>query len=173
MKTDSGGPIPLPISQLDRAIRIIRDQPILLDFDLAPFFGVSVRNFLRSFRRNLGRFPTDFAFQLDIAESREVASHRRRPFVFTAEGVLTLSFVLRTALAVQSSVFLIRAMVIVSNSPPSRRVIRRKLLELERQVGDRTHPVRQLLAAVNRMLVSPRRADRLLPFPGPCANEPR
>jgi hypothetical protein len=93
--------------------------------------------------------------------------------VFTARGVMMLSFVLRTELAVQSSVFLIRTMEIVSNSPPSRRIIRRKLLELERQVGDSTHPVRQLLAAVNRMLVPPRRASRLVPFPGPFANGPR
>jgi ORF6N domain-containing protein len=45
-------------------IYTIRDEPVVLDSDLALLYGVETRTFNKAIRRNLKRFPQDFAFQL-------------------------------------------------------------------------------------------------------------
>jgi hypothetical protein len=49
-------------------IRVIRQQRVILAADLAELYGVSVRRLNEQVRRNLGRFPADFAFQLTSEE---------------------------------------------------------------------------------------------------------
>ena len=49
-------------------IRVIRQQRVILAADLAALYGVSVRRLNEQVRRNLERFPADFAFQLTSEE---------------------------------------------------------------------------------------------------------
>ena len=49
-------------------IRVIRQQRVILAADLAELYGVSVRRLNEQVRRNLERFPADFAFQLTAEE---------------------------------------------------------------------------------------------------------
>ena len=42
----------------------IRDQKVILDFDLAMLYEVETRVLNQSVKRNIKRFPTDFMFQL-------------------------------------------------------------------------------------------------------------
>ncbi len=55
-------------------IRIIRNQRVVLDFDLAQLYAVETRVFNQAVRRNLDRFPSDFAFQLTLEESAALKS---------------------------------------------------------------------------------------------------
>lgn len=55
-------------------IRIIRNQRVVLDFDLAALYAVETRAFNQAVRRNLDRFPSDFAFQLTPEESAGLKS---------------------------------------------------------------------------------------------------
>jgi hypothetical protein len=52
---------------------LIRGQRVLLDFDLAWLYGVPVKALVRTVKRNLDRFPSDFMFQL---QKQEVARLR-------------------------------------------------------------------------------------------------
>ena len=52
-------------------ILVLRGQRVLLDSDLAELYGVPTARLNQQVHRNRDRFPHDFAFQLEINESRE------------------------------------------------------------------------------------------------------
>jgi hypothetical protein len=55
-------------SNATERIRLIREQRVILDFDLAELYGVATFRFNEAFKRNRDRFPPDFAFQLTARE---------------------------------------------------------------------------------------------------------
>ncbi len=59
---------------VERQIRLIRGQKVLLDTDLAALYGVATRTLNQSVRRNSKRFPEDFMFQLTPAEFSSLRS---------------------------------------------------------------------------------------------------
>ena len=96
---------PRPIESL---IHVIRGQKVMVDADLANLYEVPTGALNQAVRRNMERFPEDFAFRLSKAEfehwkSQIVISNpsarmglRHAPFAFTQEGVAMLSAVPRT-----------------------------------------------------------------------------
>ena len=50
--------------QIELLIHLVRGQRVMLDSDLAALYGVSTKQLVQQLRRNEGRFPADFAFQL-------------------------------------------------------------------------------------------------------------
>ena len=57
-------------------ILVVRGHRVMLDADLATLYGVTTKRLNQQFRRNHHRFPDDFAFQLTLAEAKEVAALR-------------------------------------------------------------------------------------------------
>ena len=45
------------IRQVAKVIRVFRGEKVLLDFDLAPLYGVTTGNLNKAMRRNRERFP--------------------------------------------------------------------------------------------------------------------
>ena len=88
----------------------------MFDFDLAALYEVPTRALNQALRRNVARFPEDFAFQLskddlDNWRSQIVTSNpaakmglRRPPFAFTQEGIAMLSSVLRSDRAIRMNI---------------------------------------------------------------------
>ena len=110
----------------------IRGQRVMLDFDLAELYQVETRVLNQAVKRNIDRFPEDFMFQVTAEEwvvisSQFVMTSRNKrpksalPLGFTEHGVVMLSSVLRSDIAVQTSVLITRAFVamrqIIANSP--------------------------------------------------------
>jgi hypothetical protein len=58
----------VPVERIERAILLIRGKKVMLDADLASLYGVETRVLVQAVRRNLGRFPADFMFQLSKEE---------------------------------------------------------------------------------------------------------
>jgi hypothetical protein len=56
-------------------IRIIRNQRVILDSDLAKLYGVTTKRLNEAVKRNKGKFPSDFMFQLDTKEARNSMPH--------------------------------------------------------------------------------------------------
>lgn len=103
---------------IERRIFIIRDQKVMLDFHLAGLYGVPTKRLNEQVKRNLGRFPSDFMFQLTNEEVVAICDHLpeikfsyKLPHAFTEHGVAMLSSVLRSERAVQMNIFIIRAFV--------------------------------------------------------------
>ena len=65
---------------------VVRGQRVSLDADLAQLYGTNTKRLNEQVKRNRGRFPTDFLFQL-TAEEKALYSHRGAAFrAFLAWG---------------------------------------------------------------------------------------
>lgn len=96
----------------------------MLDRDLAQMYGVETRVLNQAVKRNQERFPEDFMFQLTDDELEDWKSQivmsnaikmgmRRNPYAFTELGVAMLSSVLRSDIAIQVNMGIMRAFVTV------------------------------------------------------------
>lgn len=111
----------LAVPAIQSKIALIRDQQVLLDRDLARFYGVEVSQMNRQVKRNIERFPEDFMFQLTKAEnealkcqygiSKQRGGDRRLPYAFTEQGVAMLSGLLRSEVAIAANIMIMRAFV--------------------------------------------------------------
>jgi len=118
----------MEIAVIQNKIYEIRGQRVMLDFDLAPLYQVQTKVLKQAVRRNIERFPADFMFEITIDEynslkdslrSQIVTSNkggtRYMPFAFTQEGVASLSGVLRSPVAVNVYIEIMRAFVAMRN----------------------------------------------------------
>jgi hypothetical protein len=112
----------VPIDEIQKMVRVIRGQRVMLDFDLARLYGVTTARLNEQVRRNRERFPDDFAYQLTWQEvmdlmsqnaiSKSVRGGRRKlPWAFTEHGVAMLSSVLRSPTAVRVNIEIMRVFV--------------------------------------------------------------
>src|SRR5437870_8787291 len=62
------------IKRVSERILMIRGEKVILDSDLAEFYGVATKRLNEQVRRNRSRFPEDFVFQLTVAEKTEVVA---------------------------------------------------------------------------------------------------
>jgi ORF6N domain len=97
---------------LETLIHVVRGRRVMFDADLAALYEVPTKALNQAMRRNLERFPEDFAFQLSKEDlenwrSQIVTSNssakmalRRPPYAFTQEGIAMLSSVLRSGRAI-------------------------------------------------------------------------
>jgi hypothetical protein len=132
---------------IERAIIVLRGAKVLLDADLAALYGVPAKRLNEQVKRNRGRFPQDFMFQLSneecailrsqIATSRSWGGRRTPPYAFTEQGVAMLSSVLHSPRAVQVNVEIMRAFVRLRQLLQSNTNLARKLAALEHKYDAR------------------------------------
>lgn len=105
---------------IENKIYEIRGIKVMLDFDLAELYGIENRRLKEQVRRNRERFPEDFMFELTKREWTEVIANcdnlprnlkytPSSPFAFTENGVAMLSSVLKSPLAIQVNINIMRA----------------------------------------------------------------
>ena len=107
------------ILDIQRRIMPVRGVQVMLDRDLAALYGVETRALNQAVRRNIGRFPEDFMFQLskeDCLRSQIVTLNEARgkhlkylPYAFTENGIAMLSSVLRSETAIAVNIRIMRA----------------------------------------------------------------
>ena len=107
---------------IENKILVIRGEQVIIDRDLAKFYGVATKVLNQAVKRNIERFPEEFCFQLNKEEfenwkSQFVTSNsdkmglRRPPYAFTEQGVAMLSAVLKSDTAIIASIQIIHAFV--------------------------------------------------------------
>ena len=64
----------VPLERVERTILVLRGHRVILDSDLAALYGVTVSVFNQAVKRNIQRFPADFAFQLTREEHETLRS---------------------------------------------------------------------------------------------------
>jgi hypothetical protein len=123
----------------------IRGKQVMFDFDLSQMYDVETRRLKEQVKRNIGRFPEDFMFQLTKKEWLEVIANcdnlpenvkysPSAPFAFTQEGVAMLSGILRSPIAVQVNITIMRAFVSVREfleNTNTKRTIAERVMALE------------------------------------------
>ena len=108
--------------KIEDMIYEIRGKQVILDRHLAQLYNVETRVFMQSVKRNINRFPETFMFQLTIEEFKDWKSQiviskndriglRRPPYAFTEQGVAMLAGVLRSPIAIKTSIIIIEAFV--------------------------------------------------------------
>jgi hypothetical protein len=60
----------IPVPEIQQRIHVARGRRVMLDADLARFYGVGTRDLNKAVGRNLDRFPVEVAFTLTLAETR-------------------------------------------------------------------------------------------------------
>ena len=133
----------MPATGIEQSIRLIRDQKVILDADLAELYSVETGALTRAVRRNADRFSADFMFTLNAAEHADLkgqngtssswGGRRYPPYAFTEQGVAMLSSVLRSDRAVQVNIEIMRAFVRLRQMLASHEDLARKLDSLERK----------------------------------------
>ena len=126
---------------------IVRDQPVLLDRDVAALYGVQTKEINQAVRNNPDKFPEGFLLQLNNDEfsdwkSKILTSNlspaeknaikmgvRRAPKAFTERGLYMLATVLKGELATKATLAIV-------NTYAQVRSVKRELLELHKE-GDK------------------------------------
>jgi hypothetical protein len=136
-------------------IFFLREKRVMLDSDLSA--------------RNVGRFPPDFAFvvsdqELGILKSQIATSSwggkRKLPWAFTEHGALMAATLLRSARAIEVSVYVVRAFVQLREAMAAHKEIAKRVDELERKVGTQDGAIREILQAIRSLAAAPENRGR-------------
>jgi hypothetical protein len=152
-------------TRIESLIYTIRGQRVMLDSDLAKIYGVATGALNQALKRNIERFPDDFVFQLSSEELENLISQfvisrknyggrRKLPWVFTEHGALMLASVLKSGRAVEMSVSVVRAFVLMREQLTANKDLAQKLGELESRVSGHDESIQNLFEAI-RQLVEP------------------
>ena len=135
----------------------IRNQSVMLDKDLAELYQVPTKRINEAVKRNQNRFPTDFMFQLTKEEWHILKSQnataswggrRTSPYCFTEHGVLMLSSVLKSDLAAQVNIAIMRAFVAMRQHALNYEALATALKKLENSTNHRFAEVSKVLDAL-------------------------
>ena len=106
-------------SEIEKQIILLRGKQVILDRDLARLYEVEVSQMNRQVKRNIERFPDDFMFQITKEELNGLKCHfgisnsrggdRSLPYAFTEQGVSMLAGLLRSSIAINANITIIRA----------------------------------------------------------------
>ena len=112
-------------NDIEKMIMTIRGKQVMLDRDLANLYGVSTKRLNEQVTRNIKRFPEDFMFKLNKEEclrSQFATLNNGRgkhskylPYAFTENGVAMLSGVLRSEIAIEVNIKIMRAFTTMRN----------------------------------------------------------
>jgi ORF6N domain len=161
---------PQEIVAVENAIHLVRGQRVMLDSDLAAFYGVTTKRLNQQLKRNRRRFPRDFSFQLTAEELINLRSRiatsslrlqnatskqggrRYLPWVFTEQGALMLASVLNSDVAVEASVRVVRAFVRLREMISANTELAAKFSQLERRLDSHDEAIAQLFGAIRQLL---------------------
>jgi len=148
------------LETIEHLILTLRGRKVMMASDLARIYGVTTKRLHEQVRRNSDRFPSDFMFQLTESEMKELAANCGRfknlkhsnelPGAFTEHGAIMLANVLKSPIAVQTSIQVVRAFVRIRELAIAHKDLSIRLDDLEKKY-DRQFKVvfdaiRQLMA---------------------------
>ena len=159
--------ITIPDEVIINKIYVIRDQKVMLDKDLAEIYNVQTKRLKEQVRRNIDRFPASFMFELTAEEHSSLRSQiatlkrgrhsKYPPFVFTEHGILMLSSVLNSELAVKMSVQIIETFVQLRKLANNYDDIMHKINEMESRNNEQFSEIYEVL---KRLLSKPEEQAR-------------
>jgi ORF6N domain len=168
--------------ELTDRIFLARGSRVLLDADLAKLYGVPTHRLNEAVKRNVERFPVDFAFRLEATEAAALISQiaiskngrggrRTPPWVFTEHGALMAANVLNNARAVHMSVYVVRAFVRLRDLAAASPAFAKKLADVEIALASLDRETRErfqeVYRAIRALTDQPERKTRQIGFATP------
>lgn len=147
----------MELAAIKNSIHEIRGKNVMLDMDLAKLYEVETKALKQAVRRNIDRFPEDFMFQLTKEEWKLLRSQivtlevgkghhpKYLPFAFTEQGVAMLSAILNSQRAIQASIQIMRAFVMMRQWALTYQELAERITSLEKQHGQRFADIEQVL----------------------------
>ncbi len=159
----------IPVADVEKKILTIRGLKVIIDSDLAQFYGVATKRLNEQLKRNKDRFPADFVFQLTAEEKDEVVANcdhlanlkfsSSLPNAFTEHGAIMAASVLSSPRAVELSVYVVRAFVHQREMLTANKEFAVKLAEIERTLESHETSIESIVEAI-RQLMTPRDKDQ-------------
>ena len=153
-------------TRIESMILTVRGLRVMLDSDLARIYNVTTKALNQALKRNSERFPDDFAFQLTAEELESLRSQivtskpgrggrRYFPRVFTEHGAIMLASVLDSQRAVEMSVSVVRAFILMREQLAASKELAKKLSELEGRVCGHDEAIQNLFEAIRQLIEPP------------------
>ena len=150
------------VGKIENRILLIRGEKVIVDADLAEFYGVPTKRLNEQVKRNPSRFPSDFVFQLNAAEKSEVVAncdHLEKlkyspslPNVFTEHGAIMAASVLNSQRAIETSVFIVRAFVKLREMVAGQKELQRKISDIEKRLTNHDGQIVELVTLIKKFL---------------------
>ncbi|MDP8236125.1 MAG: ORF6N domain-containing protein [Candidatus Erginobacter occultus] len=165
----------ITLEELQERIYLVRGHRIMLSTTLAALYEVEPKVLLQAVKRNIDRFPSDFAFKLEWPEVDNIRSQivtlkgrgrhiKYPPYAFTEQGVAMLSSVLRSKRAVQVNIAIMRVFVKLRETLSVHRDLAVKLAELERRISSHDEGIQTLFDAIHQIMNPPDAQRRRIGF---------
>ncbi len=163
----------LIVESIADKIYFIRGQRVMLDSNLAEVYSVTTKRLNEQVKRNIERFPEDFMFQLteqDIEGMRSqfaTASKRNirfRPYVFTEHGAVMLASVLKSQIAIEASIQVVRAFIQMRTILMLHRDLAERVEELEQTVDKHDEKFKVVSHLLTQILGDKKRKTRQIGF---------
>lgn len=153
----------MQLQVIQQKIFEIRDQKVMLDFDLAELYEVETKAFNQAVKRNLDRFPEEFMFKLTKSEwevnwSQFVTSsqkNRRKdalPYAFTEHGITMVASILRSEKAINMNIAIVRAFIAMRKIALQYTGILGQIDELNARVSNHDDQLNQIYEAIENLL---------------------
>lgn len=151
------------INIIQQKIHEIRDEMVMLDFDLAFLYEVDTKTLNQAVKRNIDRFPSDFMFRLTQKEWEVMISqnaissivNRRKdanPFAFTEHGVAMISGVLKSEKAVKMNISIIRLFIEMKRVLIKNASIKGQLQEMREKIGEHDIQLNKIYDTIEHLL---------------------
>ena len=139
--------------KIEDLIYEIRGKQVMFDSDLAKLYKCKngTKDINKAVKRNMNKFPNDFYFELTVEECsrfqkgtlniKRGENIKYLPHVFTEQGVAMLATVLRTGVAAQVSVDIMRAFVAMKHYIGNNEY---RLLNIESKIVEHDSEIRLL-----------------------------
>lgn len=135
------------IDNIEEKIYTIRGKQVMLDSDVATLYNYETRRINETVKRNIRRFPDDFCFKLTNEEYNYLKSQfatsnlednihtrggkQKIPHVFTEKGIIMLSGLLKSNIAVEVSIKIVEAFIKMRNFINNNRELLGRVITIE------------------------------------------
>lgn len=144
----------------------IRGVQVILDRDLAALYQVETKVFNQAVKRNIDRFPEDFRFQLTqeeyeglrsqfVTSSATHGGRRYLPYVFTEQGVSMLSAILKSKIAIDISIQIIRSFVQMRKFISNNALVFDKIDHIEQKLLKHDSQFEEIFKAIEAQDIQP------------------
>ena len=147
--------------EISSKIITIRGRQVMLDRDLAELYHVETRRLKEQVKRNIRRFPDDFMFVLTEKEIEMLVSQNAipskqhlggaSPFVFTKQGVYMLATVLKSDVAIDVNIAIMRTFTKLKEFSKHYNALAKQIMEVERK-SDKQY--KELKKALDELIAS-------------------
>ncbi|MFN3667124.1 MAG: ORF6N domain-containing protein [Sediminibacterium sp.] len=150
---------------IQHKIYTLREQKVMLDFDIALLYNVETKRLKEAVRRNLSRFPPDFMFEINPEEYASLRSQfatlekkgkgkhsKYSPFAFTEQGIAMLSGLLTSPRAIEMNIAIMRAFIVVRKLMLQYSELTNEVEMIKRSVANHDEQLNLIYEAIENIL---------------------